>query len=386
MANTLDDLMPKILARGLKALRQFCMMPRLVNSDYSVEAAKKGKQIDVPIPQPITASPVTPSNTPPVTPDITGDTVPIILDQWQEARFKLSDRDLGDIDANAAFLPMEMEEAVKAIANAVNISIWANYKKVYGYTGTAGTTPFATTTEGATNLRKVLSKQLCPLDLRRVVLDFDAEANALALAPFRDASQSTDKDVIIEGQIGRKFGMDWFVDHHVPTHTAGTITTGLAAKAATNVNAGVKSFLATTAVSTGACALKEGDIINIAGHNTTYALTADATQGTAATDVTLNITPGLEKALVGSEAVTVKASHVVNLGFHRNAFAFANRPLLQSGIDTELGTKMMTMQDPVSKLVMRLEVSREYKQTVWAFDMLWGTNLVRAELAARLAG
>ena len=50
MANNLDDILPKILARGLMALREAAVMPRVVNGDYSSEAAKKGETIDVPIP------------------------------------------------------------------------------------------------------------------------------------------------------------------------------------------------------------------------------------------------------------------------------------------------------------------------------------------------
>src|SRR5690606_27985853 len=116
---------------------------------------------------------------------------------------------------------------------------------------------------------------------------------------------------------------------NVPTHTAGTITTGLATKAATVQALGDKTIVCTTAAATGACALKKGDIITFAGDTQTYVLTDDATQSSAASDVTLNIEPGLKKALAGGEAVTVKASHVVNLGFHRDAFALAMRPLAQ---------------------------------------------------------
>ncbi|GAG81146.1 unnamed protein product, partial [marine sediment metagenome] len=45
---SLTNIMPKILARGLMTLRERCIMPRLVNSDYGVEAAKKGTSIAVP--------------------------------------------------------------------------------------------------------------------------------------------------------------------------------------------------------------------------------------------------------------------------------------------------------------------------------------------------
>jgi hypothetical protein len=46
----------------------------------------------------------------------------------------------------------------------------------------------------------------------------------------------------------------------------------------------------------------------------------------------------------------------------------------------------MSVTDPESGLSMRLEISRQYKQTVWEFDILWGVALVRPEWAVRLIG
>ena len=71
MANAMTEIMPKILARGLLALREQAIMPRLVNADYSNDAARKGDTVDVPLPSAITASDVTPSNAAPQPDDIT---------------------------------------------------------------------------------------------------------------------------------------------------------------------------------------------------------------------------------------------------------------------------------------------------------------------------
>ncbi len=384
MANDLSNVIPQILAQGLMALRGATIMPRLVNTDYANEAKQKGDTIDVPIPSAIAVQAVAPASTPQSTPDTTPTKVQIPLDKWYEAPFQLSDKDMAE--AVRGVIPMQVSEAVKALGNQVNSDLFALYKGVGGYAGTAGTTPFGTANDisDATNLRKVLNVQLAPLSPRRAVVDPDAEANALGQRAFQDASWRSDASGLIEGQIGRKMGFDWFMDQSVPSHTAGTITTGLVAKASTSVAAGLKTFVATTAASTGACALKEGDVIAIAGHTKTYALTADATQASAATDVTLTISSGLEQALVGSEAITVKASHTVNLGFHRDAFALAVRPLEAEG--NGLGNLIQSAVDPVSGLALRLEVSREHKRTRWSFDILYGVKLVRPDLAARLAG
>lgn len=391
MANTITSIMPKILAAALLALREQASMPRLVNFNWGTETAKKGSTIDVPLPAAQAVGDVAPAAVPPTQADHAPTTVQLVLDKWKKSDFYLTDKELGEIDPSAAFYPMQVSEAVRGLANQVNSDVFALYKDIYGYTGTAGTTPFPigsgnfpNSPTDAVNLRKVLNKQLAPPDNRRAVLSLDAEANALALPAFSNFEQTGDPAVKIEGRLGRKFGLDWYYDQAVPTHTAGTITTGLIAKAATAVAAGVKSFLGTTAASTGAAALLAGDIIAIAGHTQTYVLTANATQASAASDVTLAIEPGLQNALVGSEAITVKASHVVNLGFHRDAFAFATRPV--GDMVFKGGHEIMQMTDPQTGLNLTLEVSRQHHQTSWELSILYGCKTIRRELAARLAG
>lgn len=381
MSNTTTNIMPKILARSLMTLREQATAARLVNGDYSAEAKEKGETIDVPIPTAAAATDVTPAATAPALVDSAPTKVPIALSNWKEVRFHLSDKDMTAIDQNAHFLPMAVSEAIRALANAINLSVLQKYKSVYGYAGTAGATPFASTAAAAIDARKVLNRQLCPRENRRGILNFDAEANALALASFADASQSADRNVKIEGEIGRKYGIDWFTDDQVLTHTAGTITTGLIAKAATAVAVGATSFTATTAASTGACALLAGDVIAIGSD--TYTLSASATQASAATDVTLHLNNPIRTALTGSEAITVKASHVVNLAFHRDAFALAMRTLAKSNVNPE---NQSVLQDPKTGLSLRLEVSRGHKVDVWSLDALWGVECVRPELACRIAG
>jgi len=390
VSNTLTSIMPKILARALLVLREMAIMPRIVNGDFQPEVAAKGATINIPIPTARTATDVTPGPTPPDPSGTVSSTVAVELNNWKKANFGLTDKELGEIDKNAAFIPMEMGEAIRALANAVNASLHAEYLGIYGWAGNPTYYAFGQETGGpgvttATDMRKVLNQQLAPKADRRGVLDFTAEANALALAQFSDAEKVMSAAVKIEGEVGRKFGIDWFADDGVKTHIAGTITTGLINKAATAIAVGDKTCTATTAATTGACALKVGDIILFAGDTQTYVLTADATQPSAASNVTLNFEPGKKVAATGSEAITVKGSHVVELGFHRDAFACAIRPLETLTTDLQLGNQIMSLTDPQTGISLRLEVSRQYKQTMWELDILWGAKLVRPALAMRYA-
>lgn len=384
MSNTLTNVIPTIFAQGFDALREYCVMPRLVNTSYSNDAQAKGNVVNIPIPSAITAVAVTPAA---YAPDAAGSSptvAQITLDQWYEAPFDMTDKDIGiAVDGT---VPRQVSEAIRSLANNVNSYILSKYTGIYGYAGVAGTTPFSVDLSEATQARKVLNRQLAPTNRRVMVLDPEAEAKALDRRAVQDASFRNSAEGIREGNIGRTLGMDWYMDQAIPTHTAGTITTGLIAKASTAVAAGLKTFAATTAASTGACNLKVGDVIAIAGHTTTYVLTATAVQASASTDVTLTFTPGLERALAGSEAITVKATHVVNLAFHPDAFGFASRLMQDTVVNPADRAGMMAKVDPVSGLALRLEVRREFKRTRWSFDMLYGASVVRPEFACRVAG
>ena len=309
--NDLSKVVDKLLAQGLLALRGTCVMPRLVNSDYSNLAAQQGASIDVPIPSAIKAQAVTPGATSQDTGDISPVSATIKLDRWMEAPFYLTDKDL--MEANRGVIPMQASEVVKAIANDVNATLLGLGRKFYGMVGTPGTTPFSTVVD-ATNARKVLNRQLAPVNDRRIVLDPDAEAAALGLSGFADVSKSGDARPIIDGTIGRKYGFDWAMDQQVPSFEASVMTEG--------------------------------------------ALTVNG----------------------ANEA----GAQVVSLAFHRDAIAFATRPLMDSA--NGLGNLTQSAVDPVSGLSLRLEVSREHKRTRFSYDILYGADVVRRELGCRIAG
>lgn len=381
MANTLDNIMPKILANGLAVLREQVIMPQIVNGDYSAEAARKGTTIDVPIPAAKTASDVTPAPTYSSASNTTPGIVQISLNNWKHADFFLTDKDQAEIERNAHFMPMEAGEAIRALANAVNQDLHQEYAGVYGYVGTADTTPFASTVTAATDARKVLNQQLAPRDMRRAVVNYDAEANILALSQFSDFDKINESAPRIEGIMGRKYGFDWYADDHVLTHTAGSLAaTGAVVGTTAAVGASTLAVKSASAVGN----VVAGDIFTIAGDSQTYVVQATVSAIASGANKNLSIDPPLKVIASAAAAITFKASHVVNIAFHRNAFAFANRPLMS---DSEgLGSRIMSMTDPVSGITLRLEVSRQYKQTTWDFDILWGAKLVRPALATRIAG
>lgn len=389
--NTLTAVIPKLLAMGLEALRENAIMPLLVNRSYDAIAGEKGSTIDVPIPSAIAVQDVSPNYIPPDTAAVVPTSVPIALDQWKEAPFFLSDKD--QLEIMNGFMPMQATEAVKAVANTIDQYILSQYKGFYGFYGNESSgaflTPFTdasgdpTNTKDALRVRTILNKQLAPMNDRRGVLDPDAEGAALNLRAFQDAAWNGDTAAIIAGKLNQKLGFAWFMDQNIPKHTAGTAA---AATNITNVTARAAGVASVTLVKASVTAtLLKGDILTFSGHSQTYVVTDTGpltipTSGTQA----VSIQPALQAAVADTEAVDVKPSHSVNLMFHRDAIAFATRPLVSLG--NQFGGFSQAVVDPISGLTLRLEVTREFKRIRFSYDVLYGAAVVRRELGARLAG
>lgn len=384
MANTFTDVVPILVAQGLQTLRAACVMPRLVNTDYSNTPANQGDTVNVWIPSALTVSDVAPSAAPVQAGDSQPVKAPIPLNKWRRAGFYLTDKQQEEIVGGVQ--SKQTGEAIKAIAEDINAYIFGLYPSIYGYAGTAGTTPFATDVSALTAARKILNLQRAPLTDRRLVLDVNAEANALGLAAFTTFQNVGNADGLIQGTLGRKFGFDIAMDQQVPTHpsvvfTAGAVTVnGVNAINAGSTNGGRTGTLS-LAKATNPGTFIAGDIITIAGFTQTYVVTAATALIVGNTSVP--IAPALQQATAGGEAITLKAAHVVNLAIHRDCIAFVSRPLQASSANIET---MMSVADPISGVAIRLEVIRQNKQMFFDFDVLYGAACVRPELGARLAG
>ena len=388
MSNALDAIAPKILARGMLQFRQQAIMPRLVNSDFAAEAAQKGDTIDIPIAKSIAVEDVVPSHTPPAPPDHSAQTVSIKLDNWKRAAFYLTDKELMQVDADNNYIPLHMQEAVSALASAVNKSVLSLYSETAHVLGNVGDDLFSTASADAAKntfgikpviaARKILNKNSAPREGRAGVLSIEDEANLLALSQFSDAHRAGDASVSIDGEVGRKYGIDWYGNDDVVIRTQSTAT-AMAASATTAIGS------KTVSLTSVAAPLTKGDVLMLGGAHIAVVKEMTAYSDSANT-ATVSLLVPLSQEVGTTSSITVAPAHYNNLVFHADAFALAMRPLTSATANAGLGSRIMSVTDPQSGLSMRLEISRQYKQTVWEFDVLWGVAMVRPEWAVRIVG
>ncbi len=377
MSNTITNVLPKMLAQGVLALRQNALGPRLVNRSYESIASQKGNVVNVPIPSAIAARSVTPDITMNSNVDSAPTVALITLDHWYEAPFQMSDNDA--ISADGGMIPMQASEAVKALANDADRYLWGKHTAFYNAAGVAGSTP--SSIANFANARKLLNKSLAPTESRFGVLDPDAENNFLTLANILDSDKRGDAGGIIRGEVGFKLGVAWYMDQNITTYTPGTGWVTGWAISTTSVAAGDTTINILNATASGT--IKVGDIFTVGGGSQQYVITTAATAA-ATTQVAVGFYPALLSAASVAVALTVvSATYVVNLVCHRDAFAFASRPL---GGVFSAGNVFQAETDPISGIALRLELSRQYKQETFSFDYLAGANVVRRELGSKLMG
>jgi hypothetical protein len=383
--NTLTAVIPTLYAQGLMALRSLLVMPRLVMNDFGTEVRAKGEIIQVPLPSLMTTTAVVPAAYAPDPQNVAPTTASIPLDSWYESSFTLTEKEAAQIIAG--IVPMQLSGAMQAMAFQINGAIMGNYVYVGSIVGTPGTTPFASSPAVATQAGTVLTNALAPLMDRKIVLNPTAYGTAVVLPQFAYAMYAGDKDAIDRAEIKQKFGFDWNQDQQVPSNTAGALTgtvTANGAQAASPVGT-ISSTVSIATAASSSFAPAPGNLITFAGDTQTYSVVSGAALG-ASVNGSFVIAPGKLVALAGGEAVTITASHVANLAFHKQAFAFASRPLVNDRLGGRDPDLEHMESDPVSGLTMRLIIREEYHRTRVAFDVLWGTAPIRPALACRIAG
>lgn len=382
MANTITEVLPKLLAQGLLALRQNAVTPRLVNHDYESMAAQRGNVINIPVPSSIAARSVTPSVVMNSNVASAPTSVPVTLDRWMEAPFEVTDNDV--LSMSDTFFPMQASEAIKSLANDADAFLLGKHVGIYGASGAAGTTPASM--DKFAGARKLLNKQLAPVEDRWGLLDPDAESSFLQLSNILQADQSGSDEAIVRGMIGTKLGVAWYMNQNVLTYSVGGAhangSVGGWAVSGANATVGVFTMTIVHASATGT--IKLGDIFTVAGGSQQYVITANATITVTASERSIQFYPALATAAASAAAVTfIATNYVANFVANKYAFAWASRPLRESLVD---GHVFQAPTDPISGIALRLEISRQYKLETLSYDYLAGCALVRRELAAKILG
>ena len=386
MANALAGLTPEAEIRVLEVARETSAMIGVVTNnteDMNVPVGR-GETVDINVMNDFTTRAITPGNVSPTNAqnDINPTVNRLTLDQWKASDFILSNKEWLAIQAGKS---QALDSAVRAVVNDINGSLTGLYKNVYQYSGTAGTTPFASNTGVLKDANNFLNVARSPMDMRSLVLDPFGYGNATQLNIFQPVDSSGSSETLRDAMISRGIGYDWSMDQLIATHS--TNATGTYAIDA-SASIGATTIVVDNGAGASPTALIEGDLFTIAGSTQQYTV---LTYAAGATEDTVTISPALDQAVADGDALTVIATdHVANLAFHPQAFHLAIRPESQVELG-ELGKNRtsrlrQSIVDEVSGIALTLEFFEEYHQTRVEVSALWGVVCARPEFAVRILG
>ena len=213
MANTI--LTPDIIAReSLMVLRNNAVMANLVYRDYSDEfVAGVGDTITVRKPATFVANEFTTAIT---VQNATETGVEVKMDKHLDVSFAVTAKEL-TLDI-ADFSQQFLVPAMQAFADKVDKYIIALADAITTNKATMGGT--AATVGDVVNTRAFLTKNAAPLSDRRFVYNSSIESDLLKTDLFTNASSVGDAGTALrEASLGRKFGMDFYVDQNMDSAT-----------------------------------------------------------------------------------------------------------------------------------------------------------------------
>lgn len=380
MANTFLEL-KNIAAKGLPILENNLVMGSLVTRDLDNTYGKEGDTIQVRKPAVFEAVEFDG--------DLTGEyqsiaetSVDVKLDKILDVSVEVTSKEMTlSLDD---FTEQVTKPALATLAQKIDNYLTGLYVDVPYQYGVAGTTPDEL--KDISQVRKVLNENKVPLQMRKLVIDPEADAEFGVLDAFAALNYTGRTDGLTEAALGRKLGFDIFMDQNIKTHTAG-LYSALTDVSVTTGAKGATSIVLTSAAGTSTATLLQGDLMTIDGEQ--YVVTAD-TAAAASGVVTVAIYPALAKAFgdMTSAAVTftdvTAKAHTANLAFHQNAFALVSRPLMPA-MGGAVSSAVAAINNGVSVRVT-YGYDMDTKTNKMSFDCLVGVKTLYPELAAVLLG
>jgi hypothetical protein len=398
MANTLltpDQITKETLLRLKNNLALTNNVTKEYSDKFAKTGAKIGNKIDIRKPNRYNVS----DGATLVEQDTTEEVVSLELDQRKHVGMNFTMQDLTlDIDR---FAERYIDPAVEVLANQIDLSIAQEYMNVSQAVGTPGTV-MANLTDALAAKRK-LAEAGAPVG-SSLSMAIDAEAEASIIHGLSGLFQSSNqiKEQYEKGVMGMAGGFKWMMDQNIQVHTVGAyagipLVNGAAQSGAT---------LTTDGWTSGASALKKGDVFTIAGVFSVNPLSKAANKQLKEFVVTadisdtsggkvLAISPSIvvsgskqnvSAAPADNAAITVKGSadtsYSQHLAFHKNAFALGCADLeLPGGVD--MAARAVDKQTGLS-----IRIVKDYRigsdDMPCRLDVLYGVETIYPELACRI--
>lgn len=370
MATTL--LTPTIVAKeALIQLENNMVFGNLVHRAFSNEYKKIGDTVLIRKPHEFSTVHDFASSGTVTAQTIVESSVAVILNKLNDITFPITAKELSLNIVD--FSEQTIMPAMRAHAQAIDAAIAARFVDIAAHYPVSATPAVA----DIAGVRTQLNLNKVPFGDRAVVLHPQTEQAYIVLDAFLHAEKRGDTQALKEASMGRVFGMDWYMDQNIATHTEAIATAPTVVGA--NVAAAATVIRVSGATSTSAV-LPAGDVFKITGeaNDRGHVITTAETLSGGSASVT--ITPPLMTSLASGATLVWQKTHKANLALHRNAIALVTAPL-----EPPLSGQRA---DVVNYKGISCRVVYDYDKDVKtnniSIDMLFGVKTLDKELACRL--
>jgi hypothetical protein len=364
------------------ALENALGLANRVHRGYDKAPQQKGSVISIRVPSVFTAA-----NAPATAEDLAANEVQILLNQWKEVKFKLTDKELSA--TQMVIIDEHIRPAAYALADNIDNAIAALFTGIPWEEAAESTAAVS----DIVNCRKLLFDNGVPMNdgNLHLMVSPTIEAELLQQSAFAQwqGAGATGADTQRTGSLGVRYGFEIFGNQNAPSFTAGAAVPGTQLQLNAGVSEGDTDIVFKDSGGSLTGDVNIGDTFVIAGHTQRYVITSDATASSNLITTTFSSghpqQPGAVTDYSASDNVTLtQNSHTQNLAFHRNWAALAMAPLPEIG--NQLGAKVATIADPITNLALR---SRMYyvgnsSEVHVALDVLYGVKQLDGNRAVRL--
>ena len=383
-ANTLTGLIPDLFAGMDVVSRETVGFIPSVTRNVSAERAAFGEAVTYPISPAMAAADTVPAMAVPEPTDRTVGTGSISITKSRHVSFGFVGEEQKGLNNGPGYLTVQADffaQALRTLTNEIEVDLaTAATAAASRATGTAGTTPFASTVGGTAQLGKILTDNGCPLSERSLIIDTTAGANLRTLTQLTKANEAGTTMTLRDGELLDLNRFSIKESAAILTKVAGT-----GASATTN-NAGYAiGATVLTLASAGTGTLLAGDYVTFAGDTNIYLITSGDADVSGGGTITI-AEPGLRVAMsAATKAITVIAASTRNIGFTRSALHLVARaPALPNEGDLAIDRMMLT--DPRSGIAYEVSLYPGYRKIRAEVAMAWGVKAVAPRHIAALLG
>jgi len=385
--NTLTNLIPSLYAGLDKVSRELTGFIPSVTRDAQSDRAAVGQAVTYHVTPNGNGSDIAPSMTIPEPTDqsIGNDNITITKARAYEFGFVGEER-LGLDNNGAGFNPVQADmfaQAVRGLVNEVetdlSVAAFAGASRAHG---TPGTIPFATNSDPASQIRKILVDNGSPKSGLKLVNDTTVGASVRTLYGINADRDFSKAPMDQQGIIATPHGLSIYETAQGSVHTAGT-----GESATTNADGYAMGATTITLAAAGTGSIVAGDVITFAGDSEQYVVKDGLANVTAGGDITIQ-EPGLRQAIDASAvAITVvkDGTQLVRggVGFYEGAIVLASRmPALPE--EGDVAADRMEMTDERSGLKVEVAKYIGYRKVRYEVALAWGVKVVQPRHTALL--